>query len=284
MTAWSVQGGTIDLTHPIVMGVVNVTPDSFSDGGVHFERAVAIESGLAMAGAGAVLVDVGGESTRPGSVGVSVDEELDRVMPVVESLARSGVNVSIDTSKPAVAQAALEAGAVVVNDVTGLRDDDMIEVCARHGAGVVIMHMLGEPRTMQDNPHYDDVVSEVGAFLVERAEHAMDGGIEASHIVLDPGIGLFGKTVDHNLALLASVDRLAANGFPILIGPSRKRFLSTVLEPIRGSTTPMQRDMASLGVVAMAVAGGAKIVRVHEVSAAVEVVHVVDTIVRSKAF
>ncbi len=279
--AWSVRGGTIDLTHPIVMGVVNVTPDSFSDAGHNVDPIVAIETGMAMAESGAAIVDVGGESTRPGSSGVPVAEELKRVMPVVEALAGAGINVSIDTSKPVVAKSALEAGAVVVNDVTGLVEGKMIEVCADQGAGVVIMHMLGDPRTMQDHPHYDDVVADITAFLKGRANRAIASGIGASQIVLDPGIG-FGKTVDHNLALLRSIGRLGASGFPILVGASRKRFLSAILEPIRGSTTPAQRDNASLAAVAVAVAGGASIVRVHKVSAAVEVAHVVDAIVRSR--
>lgn len=278
---WSVRGGTIDLTHPIVMGVVNVTPDSFSDAGNNLDPIVAIETGTAMAESGASIVDVGGESTRPGSASVPVAEELKRVIPVVEALAGSGINVSIDTSKPAVARAALDAGAVVVNDVTGLTDDKMIDTCVDYGAGVVIMHMLGDPRTMQDNPHYENVVTDIVAFLEKRADRAIAAGIEASQIVLDPGIG-FGKTIDHNLALLASIDRLGASGYPILIGASRKRFLSAILEPIRGSTTPTQRDNASLAAVAVAIAGGAKIVRVHKVPAAVEVAHVVDTIVRSR--
>lgn len=281
LAAWSVKGGTIDLTHPIVMGVVNVTPDSFSDAGNNLDPLVAIETGISMAESGAAIIDVGGESTRPGSTGVPVSEELKRVMPVVEGLAGSGISVSIDTSKPAVARAALEAGAVVVNDVTGITDDEMIEICVDHGAGIVIMHMLGDPRTMQDDPHYDDVVAEVVAFLLARADRAMSAGVDAAQIVLDPGIG-FGKTVDHNLALMASIDQLGETGFPVLIGASRKRFLSTILEPIRGTTTPAERDNASLAAVAVAVAGGAKIVRVHKVPAAVEVAHVVDAIVRSR--
>ncbi|KAA3635616.1 MAG: dihydropteroate synthase, partial [Armatimonadetes bacterium] len=245
LAAWSVKGGTIDLTHPIVMGVVNVTPDSFSDAGNNLDPLVAIETGISMAESGAAIIDVGGESTRPGSTGVPVSEELKRVMPVVEGLAGSGISVSIDTSKPAVARAALEAGAVVVNDVTGITDDEMIEICVDHGAGIVIMHMLGDPRTMQDDPHYDDVVAEVVAFLLARADRAMSAGVDAAQIVLDPGIG-FGKTVDHNLALMASIDQLGETGFPVLIGASRKRFLSTILEPIRGTTTPAERDNASL--------------------------------------
>ncbi len=281
VSAWSVRGGTIDLTHPIVMGVVNVTPDSFSDAGHNLDPIVAIKAGTAMVESGAAIIDVGGESTRPGSSGIPVAEELKRVLPVVEALAESGIKVSIDTSKPVVAQAALEAGAVVVNDVTGLADDEMMEICAEQGAGVVIMHMLGDPRTMQDNPHYVDVVADVAAFLEMRAGRAIASGIDASQIVLDPGIG-FGKTVDHNLTLLRSIDRLGAGGFPILIGASRKRFLSTILKPIRGTTTPAQRDNASLAAVAVAVAGGASVLRVHKVSAAVEVAHVVDAIVRPR--
>lgn len=225
------------------------------------------------------MVDVGGESTRPGSDGVPLEVELDRVLPVVAGLAEAGVAVSIDTSKPAVARAAIEAGAVVVNDVTGLGDPAMRAVCANTGVGVVIMHMLGTPRSMQNDPLYDDVIANVSSFLIGRAEAAEADGVGRERIALDPGIG-FGKTFDHNLNILRSLDRFVALGYPLVVGASRKRFLATILEPIRGDVPPDARDAATLGVVALAIAGGSRIVRVHNVPAAVEVAATVDAIVR----
>lgn len=271
-------GGELSLDRPVVMGVVNTTPDSFSDGGVHLDPERAIASGLSMWEAGARLVDVGGESTRPGSEPVPLEVELDRVLPVVSGLAEAGVAVSIDTSKPAVARAAIEAGAVVVNDVTGLANAGMRSVCANTGVGVVIMHMLGTPRSMQSDPTYDDVVADVSSYLSDRARLAEAEGIDRRCIAIDPGIG-FGKTIDHNLTLLRSVDKLVAVGYPVVIGASRKRFLASILEPIRGDVPPEARDAATLGVVAFAIAAGARVVRVHTVPAAVEVATTVDAIV-----
>jgi dihydropteroate synthase len=261
------------------MGVVNTTPDSFSDGGTNLDPEAAVTSGLAMWEAGAGLIDVGGESTRPGSEGVSLEVELDRVLPVVARLSQEGVAVSIDTSKPAVARAAIDAGAVVVNDVTGLSDPAMRAVCANTGAGAVIMHMLGTPRSMQTDPVYDDVVAEVSSFLTDRARIAEDAGIDPAAIAIDPGIG-FGKTFRHNIDVLNAIDRLAGLGYPVVVGASRKRFLAAILEPIRGEVSPVARDSATLGVVALSVAAGARIIRVHNVPAAVEVAVTVDAIVR----
>lgn len=267
------------LDRPLVMGVVNTTPDSFSDGGEHLDPEIAVASGLAMWEAGAGLIDVGGESTRPGSHGVPLEVELDRVLPVVARLSQKGVAVSIDTSKPAVARAAIDAGAVVVNDVTGLGDPAMRAVCANTGVGVVIMHMLGTPRSMQVDPTYDDVVAEVSSFLTDRARIAERDGVDGAAIAIDPGIG-FGKTFEHNLDLLNAIERLSGLGYPVVVGASRKRFLAAILEPIRGEVSPVARDSATLGVVALSIAAGARIVRVHNVPAAVEVAVTVDAIVR----
>ena len=215
------------LPRPSVMGVVNVTPDSFSDGGAFLHPQAAIAEARGMLDEGAAIVDVGGESTRPGSEGVSVEEELDRVEPVLAAL--FDVPVSIDTSKAEVARRALEAGAALVNDVTALRGEpELAGVVADSGACLCLMHMLGEPRTMQDDPRYDDVVSEVKAFLEERLEFATGAGIAEERICLDPGIG-FGKTVEHNLELLARLDEIVALGRPVLVGASRKRFLGRLL-------------------------------------------------------
>ena len=210
-----------------LVGVLNVTPDSFSDGGEFADLESAVEHGRRLAYEGAAIVDVGGESTRPGAAPVPAELELARVLPVIEVLAADGIAVSVDTSKAEVAEAALAAGAVLVNDVTALRGDPgMTAVVAGAGADLCLMHMLGEPRTMQDDPRYDDVVAEVESFLAERAEVAVAAGIPRERIALDPGIG-FGKTLAHNLALLRALPRLARLG-PLLLGVSRKRFLGTL--------------------------------------------------------
>jgi dihydropteroate synthase len=260
------------------MGILNTTPDSFADGGVHLNVDAAVSAGLGMVAAGAAIIDVGGESTRPGASLVSVDEELQRVVPVVEQLAALGVLVSVDTSKPEVALAAIASGAVAINDVTGLEDQRMRDVCADAGVGVVIMHMQGTPRTMQRDPQYDDVVNEVTAYLVEGAEAAIDAGIASDAIVIDPGIG-FGKTFGHNIELMRSLDVFVDTGLPVLLGTSRKGFLGTILESVRGATSPDERDGATAALVAVAVASGVKILRVHNVPLAVEVAHTANAIV-----
>jgi dihydropteroate synthase len=207
------------------MGIVNVTPDSFSDGGLYRDAEAAIAHGLELAAEGADTVDVGGESTRPGAAAVGADEERERTEPVVRALAAAGHRVSIDTSKTAVAEAALDAGAAVVNDVTAfVSDPDLAELCAGRGCQVVLMHMRGTPRTMQDEPRYDDVVEDVKAHLAERVEYAVAHGVEEERIWIDPGIG-FGKTAQHNLELLRRLGELRELGRPILIGTSRKSFL-----------------------------------------------------------
>jgi len=284
--AWRVRDHLLDpADHTLVMGVVNVTPDSFSDGGAFAGTAgtdheAAIAHGMALWDEGADIVDVGGESTRPGAVAVSSADEISRVVPVVAGLSAAGIIVSVDTSKPEVAAAALEAGAHVVNDVTALVNPDMAQLCAETGAGVVLMHMQGSPRTMQDNPTYDDVAGEVGAYLVRRAAAAVDAGIRPDHLCLDPGIG-FGKTFDHNLELLARLGELVDLGFPVLVGASRKRFLGTVLEDAGIATEPVERDPATAATVALAVVAGAAAVRVHDVKSAVQSARVADAIVRT---
>ena len=242
------------------MGVVNVTPDSFSDGGVHLYPAAAVTAALGMLDEGAAIVDVGGESTRPGSEGVPLDEELRRVTPVLEGLA--GKPVSIDTAKAEVARRALELGAEMVNDVTALRGDPALAaVVAEAGASVCLMHMKGEPRTMQNDPRYDDVVSEVKAFLEERLAFAVSEGIREELVCLDPGIG-FGKTDEHNLELVRRLPELAALGRPLVIGFSRKRTLARLLGAANGT---VGTDEASVGIAVAAYERGATLFRVHDV-------------------
>ena len=247
------------------MGVVNVTPDSFSDGGVHLRVEAAVTSAWGMLEAGAALVDVGGESTRPGAAGVSVAEELERVEPVLADL--QGAPLSIDTSKAGVAQRALELGAELVNDVTALRGDaELAGVVADAGAYLCLMHMRGEPRTMQDDPRYDDVVSEVAAFLEQRLAFAVAQGVPEERICLDPGFG-FGKTVEHNFELIRRLDELVALGRPLLVGLSRKRSLARLLGDA-GAT--VASEAASVGAAVAALDRGATIFRVHDVRPHVE--------------
>lgn len=258
------------------MGVVNVTPDSFSDGGLFLDPAQAIEHGRTLAAEGAEILDVGGESTRPGAEAVSAEVELDRVGPVIAALAGAGgagATVSVDTSKAGVAAAALAAGAEIVNDVTALRaDPDLIGVCAERRCGVVLMHMQGDPRTMQRNPTYDDVVDDVKAFLAERIELAADSGIDEERIWVDPGIG-FGKTPEHNLELLRRLGELRELGRPIVIGTSRKSFI--------GKLTGRDVEGRLGGTIASnvaALAAGADVFRVHDVRELREALNVGETI------
>lgn len=264
--------------HTLVMGILNVTPDSFSDGGHWSDVDSTIDRGRQLAAMGADIIDVGGESTRPGAEPIGAVEELARVLPVVEALAAEDLVVSIDTSKPSVADAAIDSGAEIVNDVTGLSDPAMIEVCSGPGVGVVVMHMLGDPRSMQLEPTYGDVVEDVAAYLRHRTQEALAGGIDASRIVVDPGIG-FGKTIRHNLSLLDGIDRLG-DGRPVLIGTSRKAFLGSILDRAGRPSSPEDRDPATAATTALAIAGGAAIVRVHDVAGAVDVGRTADAIVR----
>jgi dihydropteroate synthase len=267
--------------HTLIMGTLNVTPDSFSDGGRDVDAAAATGRALDMWEAGADIIDVGGESTRPGADPVDAPAEMDRVVPVVSELASAGVVVSVDTMKPAVAAAAVGAGALIVNDVGGLRDPAMIELVAGLDAGVVIMHMRGEPRTMQSDTRYDDVVEDVARYLEERAQLAIDAGIDGSRICLDPGIG-FGKSHLQNLDLLNNVSRYVDTGFPVLIGASRKSFLGSILQAAGFATEPAERDFATAATVSAAVLGGAAVVRVHDVAGALQVARTMDAIVRGQ--
>ncbi|HWH05754.1 MAG TPA: dihydropteroate synthase [Gaiellaceae bacterium] len=244
-----------------VMGILNVTPDSFSDGGRYFERDDAVARGLEMLEAGARIVDVGGESTRPGAEPVSQDEERSRVVPVIAGIRerRNDAVLSIDTMKADVAAAALEAGATFVNDVSAGRDPRMFKVVAEHGASICLMHMRGEPRTMQENPTYGDVVEEVRDELLRRAEAAVRAGVDPARIVIDPGIG-FGKTREHNLRLLRRIDAFVQTGLPVLVGASRKSFIGLTLDvPVD------ERLEGSLGVAAWCAIAGVWAVRVHDV-------------------
>jgi len=263
-------GRILKLDRPRVMGIVNVTPDSFSDGGHHFDVDSAVAHGLRLAEEGADILDVGGESTRPGAEEVPVEEELRRVVPVIERLAReTGLPVSVDTSKPEVMRAAVAAGAGMINDVHALRREGALDAAAELGVPVVLMHMLGEPRTMQDDPRYDDVVGEVHRFLAERIFAAEMAGIPRRRIVVDPGFG-FGKTTGHNLALLAQLDRFVELGVPVLAGLSRKRTIGE----LTGRADPLQRVHGSVAAHLIAVQRGARLVRVHDVAATVDALKV----------
>ena len=269
------------------MGVVNVTPDSFSDGGAFstpsgaIDHDAAVRHGVRLWEAGADLIDVGGESTRPGSRGVDTTTELGRVLPVVEELAAAGIVVSVDTSKAAVAEGVIDAGAEVINDVTALGDEGMGKVCAAGGVGVVLMHMQGRPETMQDDPRYDDVVVEVRASLVDAAGRASSAGISDDRICIDPGIG-FGKTLDHNLDLLANLDAFVETGFPVMVGASRKGTLRKVLERTGRPARAGDRDPATGATIALAVDSGVAVVRVHNVEDAVQAARTSDAIVRAR--
>jgi dihydropteroate synthase len=266
--------------HTLVMGIVNVTPDSFSDGGAHGTHGEAIAHGLELWEQGADIVDIGGESTRPGATPVTAADEIDRVVPVVAELAERGVVVSIDTMKATVAEAAINAGAHIVNDITALADPDMAPLCAESEVGVILMHMQGTPQTMQNDPQYEDVVTEVLEYLESRARVAADNGISSDGIVIDPGIG-FGKQFEHNLALLGGIARFASTGFPVLIGTSRKGFLARILRDAGFEVPAASRDAATASTVALAIAGGATIVRVHNVGHGVQAARTADAMVRA---
>jgi len=256
-----------------VMGIVNVTPDSFSDGGEFFDHEKAIEHGLELVRDGADVLDIGGESTRPGAEEVPLEEEIRRVIPVVEGLA-GAAPVSIDTTKAEVARRAIEAGASIVNDVTALQGDpEMPGICAETGVDVVLMHMLGTPRTMQNNPAYGDVVAEVAEFLAVRTGIAEAAGIERKRIWIDPGIG-FGKTVEHNLALLRATNRFTEMNLPVLVGPSRKRFIGEI-----GGGVPESRRLGgTIAACLAAMSGGAAMVRVHDVAPVKQAIRVASAI------
>ena len=267
-------GRALKLDRTRVMGIVNVTPDSFSDGGDHASTDAAVAHALKLAAEGADLLDVGGESTRPGAQEVPLEEELRRVVPVIERLARqTGLPISVDTCKPEVMRAAVAAGAGMINDVCALRREGALDTAAALGVPVVLMHMLGEPRSMQEDPRYDDVVAQVHRFLAERIFAAELAGIPKKHLVADPGFG-FGKTTAHNLELLAGLERLAELGVPVLAGLSRKRSIGE----LTGRQAPAERAAGSVAAHLLAAQRGARIVRVHDVAATVDALKVWEAV------
>ena len=266
----------LDLAEPVVMGILNVTPDSFSDGGRHASIDAAVEWGLAMAAEGAAIIDVGGESTRPGAAPVGLPDEIARVVPVIERLAsRAGVPISVDTTKPEVMRAAVAAGACLINDVRALQAPGALAAAAESGAAVCLMHMRGEPRTMQADPQYESVVKDVREFLGGRIAACEAAGIPRERICVDPGIG-FGKRPQHNLALLAALDRLADPGIPVLVGVSRKSLLGIITGRPTG-----ERLAGSVALAALSVMRGAAIIRAHDVAATVDAVKVASALRRA---
>ena len=261
-----------DLSRPLVMGIVNVTPDSFSDGGHHLQRDAALAHARQLIGEGADILDIGGESTRPGALPVSVQEELNRVMPVIEGLRGIPLPVSVDTCKPEVMRAALAAGASMVNDINALQHPDALAAVAASNAAVCLMHMKGNPQTMQEQPQYDDVVVEVSKFLRERMDAVQAAGIARKRIVVDPGFG-FGKTLAHNLTLLRNLGAFGGLGAPVLAGLSRKSMLGTIT-----GQDVNHRASASVAAALLAVQRGASIVRVHDVRATVDALKVWSTV------
>src|SRR6202162_5575450 len=272
---WRCRKRMIDLSRPIVMGILNVTPDSFSDGDRYASVGAALERAKVIAAEGAAIIDVGGESTRPGAAGVDEAVEIARVIPVIEGIAAaSDIAISIDTSKPKVMAAAVAAGACIVNDVYALRAPGARAWAAASDVGVCLMHMQGEPRTMQDSPHYDDVAAEVCEFLAREGAACIDAGIGREAIALDPGIG-FGKGLAHNLTLLRELSRFAALGAPLLVGGSRKSFIGRIL-----GRSVDERLYGGLGLAALAVMKGARIVRTHDVAATCDAIGMVNAVLR----
>jgi dihydropteroate synthase len=261
----------------VVMGILNVTPDSFSDGGHYLNVKKAVARGAEMARQGAAIIDIGPESTRPGSATVSVGDQIKRAVPLIKELLRQvNIPISIDTRIPEVAEAAVEAGASIINDITAFEEDAMTELAVRSQTPVILMHMQGTPQFMQVDPQYDDVVMEVVEFLMERAKTAEAAGIFPEHIFLDPGIG-FGKTTEHNLQLLRGMEIICDQGYRVLIGASRKRFIGQ----ITGKATPAERVFGTAATTAIAIAKGASIIRVHDVAETVDVVKVTNAICRA---
>jgi dihydropteroate synthase len=277
-TLWKVGGRIVDLSrHGMIMGVLNVTPDSFSDGGEFFSIDKAVARGLEIAAEGARIVDVGGESTRPGAEVVGVEEELRRVIPVIERLqAKIDIFISIDTSKSEVAKAALDAGASIINDVTGGRGDEkMLPLAAKRNAAFIIMHMQGNPQTMQVAPHYDDVVSEVADFFLQRYARALECGIDPMAIAFDPGIG-FGKTLEHNLELIDRLGALRVQERPLVVGVSRKSFLAKLV----GSSDMSDRLAPTVALTSLLRSRGANIIRVHDVKENVDALRVTEAVLQ----
>jgi dihydropteroate synthase len=272
---WRCRNRTIDLARPVVMGILNVTPDSFSDGGRYAELDAALERAAQIEAEGATIIDVGGQSTRPGALAAEESIEIGRVVPVVEAIAaRSKIAISVDTSRPAVMKAGIAAGACIINDVYALREPGARAVAADLQAGVCLMHMQGEPRTMQDRPHYNEVVAEVMEFLARERGACIDAGIAADAIVLDPGFG-FGKNLEHNLTLLRELARFAALESPLLVGVSRKSVIGKIL-----GKSVNERLYGGLGLAALAVSGGARIVRTHDVAPTLDVTRSVSAVLQ----
>ncbi len=267
---------TIALDRPLVMGIVNVTPDSFSDGGQFLQADHAVGHALKMIEEGADLIDIGGESSRPGADSVPIEDELQRVVPVVEQLrSQTDIPISVDTYKAEVADASLKAGADIINDISALRmDPEMVRVLAQSGAPVILMHMLGTPATMQQSPHYSDCVEEVSAFFVQRIAFAVQHGIARERIIVDPGIG-FGKRLEDNLDLLGALHRFTQFGLPLLVGASRKSFISRVTG---AQSSPTERLGGSIAAAVVARQRGANILRVHDVAATIEAIKVAEAI------
>ncbi|MBN1796618.1 MAG: dihydropteroate synthase [Sedimentisphaerales bacterium] len=276
MLQW--RGGKLDFSDGcLVMGILNVTPDSFSDGGQFLDIGTAVKHGIEMAEAGAAIIDVGAESTRPGSESVSAAEQIDRVIPVIEKLSKQiDIPISIDTYSVEVAKAALIAGASMINDITALADNEMARLVAEEDVPVILMHMQGTPKTMQKEPKYTDVVGEVLQFLLERARKAEEFGITKEKIFIDPGIG-FGKTLGHNLELLRNIDKFVASGYRVLVGTSRKSFIGA----ITGREIPAERIFGTAATVAHCVSTGVSIVRVHDVAQMSDVIRVAE-VMKSK--
>jgi dihydropteroate synthase len=272
---WRCRNRTIDLTRPIVMGILNVTPDSFSDGGRYAALDAALERARQIVAEGAAIIDIGGQSTRPGALAVDASVEIARVIPVIEAIAAgSDVAISIDTSKPSVMTAAVAAGACIINDVYALREPRARAVAAETQAGVCLMHMQGEPRTMQDSPHYNDVVAEVMEFLDHERGECIEAGIAGDAIALDPGFG-FGKNLEHNLTLLRELARFATLDAPLLVGVSRKSVLGKIL-----GKSVNDRLYGGLGLAALAVANGARIIRTHDVTPTVDALRSVSAVLQ----
>ena len=279
VAGWRCRDRILDLGTPVVMGVLNVTPDSFSDGGRFIDRDVALSHARRLIDEGAAIIDVGGESTRPGAVAASLDEELARVVPVIEALRReSAVFISVDTSKPEVMGAACEAGADIINDVRALLEPGALAAAAGSGAGVCLMHMQGEPRTMQAAPHYDDVVAEVSAFLASRIAACRAAGIDSARLAIDPGFG-FGKRAVDNLVLLKHLRRFEDLNLPLAVGLSRKSLLNRLT-----GREVADRTAGSVALAAIAVLNGARIVRAHDVAATVDAIRVAAAVSQGEDF
>ena len=272
---WRAKGRTLDLSRPLVMGILNITPDSFSDGGRFHSHEAAFARALQIAQEGAAIIDVGGESTRPGAQRVPAQEQIERVVPVIERVAREiDIAISIDTSDPLVMRAAVQAGAAIVNDVSALRLPGAREACAAAGVGVCLMHMLGEPHSMQNDPCYEDVLEEVTGFLLAQRELCVAAGIAPESVVFDPGLG-FGKTFVHNMTLLKEMAALTRLGSPVLIGVSRKSFVGHMLgRPVH------DRLYGGLGLAALAVSQGVRIIRTHDVAATADAIGTVAAVLR----